>query len=51
MYLHTRKGKVTCNGEFPEWRTILLDIEAIGNIPVCYTMEDTINTALNLIHG
>lgn len=39
------------DGEFPEWRTILLDIEAIGNIPVCYTMEDTINTALNLIHG
>lgn len=39
------------DGEFPEWRTILLDIETIGNIPVCYTLEDTINTALKLIHG
>jgi len=41
---------VGTDGEFPEWNTIKLDLEE-NKIPICYTLEDTIETALKLIHG
>lgn len=39
------------DGEFPEWKTVLIDIELTEGIPICYTLEDTISTALKLIYG
>jgi hypothetical protein len=44
------KMVVGTDGEFPEWRTIKLDLDE-QEIPICYSLEETINTALKLIHG
>ena len=40
------------DGEFPEWVTIKFDIEnETPNVPICYSLEDTIKTALKTIYG
>lgn len=38
------------DGEFPEWSTIEFELKTeIPDVPICYNLEDTINTALELI--
>ncbi|MFA6392883.1 MAG: hypothetical protein WCW54_02270 [Candidatus Paceibacterota bacterium] len=37
------------DGEFPEWSTIKFEIETeIPEVPICYSLEETIKTALDL---
>lgn len=36
---------------FPEWETIKLDLETkVPTVPICYTLRDTLNKALQLIN-
>jgi len=38
------------DGNFPEWETVKFDIEnETPNVPICYSLEETILTALNKI--